>query len=185
MGSLLEISVLRFIKSFTSCRTCWFLLFLFAIVIDGCALYFQYGLGMRPCVNCVYERAAIFAFGVCGIVGFLFAGSGFFRSLASAFFLASSIWGLLISFEHYEGTLNNSFGSQCLLAANFPSFLKLDVWLPWMFKPLDTCSKLDWSLLGLSMPQWLVIIFVCGTLVSFLFLISQFVRLRPKRSYRY
>ena len=177
--------MLRLIKSFTSCRACWFLLFLFAIVIDGCALYFQYGLSLKPCVNCVYERAAILAFGICGLFGFLLPGSAFVRLTASLGFLSSSLWGLAVSFEHYESTLNQGFGAKCRLIANFPSFLKLDELLPFMFKPLDTCSPLNWSLLGLSMPQWLVIIFACGVLVSFFFLISQFARLRRTSSNRY
>lgn len=172
-----------FIKKFTSSRICWFLLFLFAIILDGCALYFQYGLNLKPCVNCVYERAAIAAFLVCGLVGFLYPSWFFTRLCAIAGFLASSLWGLSISIEHYESSIATGFGQVCKLRASFPEFLKLDEWLPWMFKPLDTCGPLDWSFLSLSMPQWLVIIFICGTLVSFIFLISQFARLKKRNRY--
>ena len=118
--------MLRFIQKFTSGRTCWFLLFLFSATIESCALYFQYGLNLRPCVECVYERAAIALFGVCGLAGMLMPAVKVMRFLASSGFLASSIFGLVVSVEHYLETVKTGFGATCRLKADFPSFLPLD-----------------------------------------------------------
>lgn len=175
--------MLSFVKRFTLSRTCWFLLFLFALVIEGCAGYFQYGLNLKPCVECVYERAAVAAFLLCGLVGFISPEFLLTRLCAILGFLASSAWGLSVSINHYESTLSQGFGATCRLRADFPEYIKLDEWLPWFFKPLDTCGPLDWSLLSLSMPQWLVIIFGCGVAVGFVFFIAQFARLKRHNRY--
>ena len=182
----MELRVLRFIQKFTSGRTCWFLLFLFSAIIESCALYFQYGLNLRPCVECVYERAAVALFGVCGLMGMLMPAVKIMRFLTSSGFLASSIFGLTVSIEHYLETVKTGFGATCRLKADFPSFLPLDEWMPFMFRPLDTCGPLDWSLLGLSMPEWIMIIFSCGIIVSTVFILSQMVRTTPRydRYYR-
>lgn len=182
----MESYLLRLIQLFTASRVSWTLLFLFALVMEGCALYFQYELNLKPCVNCVYERAAILGFAAVGLLGFVCCSVRLFRVVWSLGFLASSLFGLYVSIEHYDATTATGFGARCALRANFPEFLKLDEWVPWMFRPLDTCAPLDWAFLGLSMPMWLMIIFGCGTLVSLVFLISQCARIRPRfdRYYR-
>lgn len=167
----------RLVQSFTSSRLSWGLLIIFSLIIEGCALYFQYGLKLDPCVNCVYERACIALFFIAGLIGFLLPQFKFFRLVASLIFVAASAAGLKISIGHYIDTISQGFGSSCALKANFP-LIPLDEILPWLFKAVGQCGPLNWSLMGLSMPQWLIIIFACGVVVSLVFLLSQFVSTR-------
>ncbi|MDO5351835.1 MAG: disulfide bond formation protein DsbB [Succinatimonas sp.] len=170
--------MLRFIKEFSRTRFCWLLLILLGISLEGAGLYFQYGLHLDPCVNCVYERAWFLGFILAGLIGFLTAPFWFFRLIAVFVFLFSSLGGFFTAVEHYDSTQANTniFASTCKLNASFPDFLKLDEWLPWMFKPSGSCGPLDWSFLSLSMPQWLIIIYVCGVLSSILILLSFLVK---------
>ena len=41
-------------------RRAWFLLAFSAIVLELVALLFQFGMGLDPCVKCIYERVAVF-----------------------------------------------------------------------------------------------------------------------------
>jgi disulfide bond formation protein DsbB len=176
--------VLIIIKYLSETRFFWFLLLLTGLVLEGCGLYFQYNMNLPPCVNCVYERAYMLGFIVCGFVGSIGAGFLLIRLLCSLGFLATSIGGILVSFEHYQAYTNTSLlGSTCKLTTSFPPFLPLDEIAPFMFKATGVCSdKLDWEFLGMNMPFWVLFIFAVSSLVSFLLLLSVFKK-RPANNY--
>ena len=163
--------LLRFVQTLARHRFFWFLLF-----------YFQYELRLPPCVNCVYERALYLTFIIAGFIGFLCPSNFVLRNLANLTFMAGSAGGVLVAFDHLTSVYQTGFGASCQLKAQFPSYLKLDEWLPWMFEPTATCAPLDWSLLGFSMPEWIILSFACGLIVSVLFFFSEFVK-RRRRGY--
>lgn len=161
-------------------RFSWIMLLLLGIALEACGLYFQYGMRLQPCVYCVYERAFYVCFIIAGLIGFIRPNNFLFRNLANLTFLGGSIGGVFVAFDHMTSAYQTGFGASCKLRASFPEFLKLDEWLPWMFSPTATCEPLDWSLMGLSMPEWVLISFVCGVLVAGCFLVSEFFRSKRK-----
>ena len=165
-------------------RFSWIMLLLLGIVLEGCGLYFQYQLRLPLCVNCVYERAFYLTFIVAGLIGFLSPTNVLLRNLAILIFMAGSAGGLVVAFDHITSVYQTGFGGSCKLVPSFPSFLPLNEWLPWMFQPNAACEKLDWSLLGFSMPEWIFCSFACGLVVSVLFFISQFFNQRKHHSYK-
>lgn len=175
--------MISLIQSLTARRWPWVALLLLGVALEGCGLYFQYGLRLDPCVNCVYERAFYLSFILAGLVGFLSPSFVVTRILAILIFMAGSIGGAMVAFDHVAETYQQGFGATCTLKASFPAFLKLDELLPWMFKPTAACGPLDWSLLGLSMAEWVLMSFCVGTLVSVVFFISEFFK-RKRRTYR-
>ncbi len=170
------------VQSVSNKRWCWIALMVLGLALEGCGLYFQYGLRLDPCVNCVYERAFYLSFIVAGLIGFLSPAFILTRLLAILIFMAGSIGGMCIAFDHAAQEYQHGFGSVCKLTASFPSFLPLDELMPWMFKPTGACGPLDWSLLGLSMPQWILLSFAVGTLVSVTFFAAEFFK-KKKKSY--
>lgn len=168
----------RLIKNFSATQYCWMLLLLFALAMEVCGLHFQYDLHLPVCVNCVYERAFFLGFLLAALVGLLNPKALCARMFASLLLLLWSGLGLRTAIEHYlssnPGT--SSFGQTCPLAANFPDWLKLDQWVPFMFNPAGgACMPLPWELLGFSMPAWLIAIFSCGLAAAVLIIISQFI----------
>ena len=141
-------------------------------------MYFQYELHLNPCVNCVYEREYFLGFVVAGFVGAMAANYLIIRFICAAGFLASAVGGLLVTWEHYRAYTNSSlFGNTCKLQAQFPEFLPLDTIAPWMFKPFGLCSdKIEWELLGQSMPFWILITFASATVIAFLMFLGIFVK---------
>lgn len=159
-------------------RFAWIMLLLLGIVLEACGLYFQYELRLPPCVNCVYERAFYLSFIVAGLIGFICPSNFLFRNLANLTFLGGSMGGVFVAFDHLTSVYQTGLGASCKLRANFPDFLPLDQWMPWMFSPTASCEPLNWSLFGLSMPEWIFISFVCGVIVALCFMASEFF---PKR----
>ena len=170
------------IQSLARHRFAWIMLLLLGIVLESCGLYFQYSLRLPPCVNCVYERAFYLSFIVAGLIGFLWPSNFLFRNLANLTFMAGSAGGLLVAFDHMTSVYQTGFGASCKLKASFPSFMPLDEWLPWMFSPTASCAPLDWSLLGFTMPEWILASFATGLTVSILFFISEFFK-RKRNDY--
>jgi disulfide bond formation protein DsbB len=159
---------------FPHTRILWGLLFLGFIFYESCGLYFQYWLKLNPCIECVYERACFMFFGVAALIGVIIPRIMIMRLAASAVWLVSSVWGLIIAIEHrgyeidYQKSLADPFASSttCGFFANFPEYFKLDKWLPSVFQPTGVCGDASWNFAGLTMVQWIIIIFVCNAVVA-------------------
>lgn len=167
---------LRLMKNLSKTRFAWGLLVIVALILEGCGLYFQYGLGLNPCVYCVYERAFFLSFILAGIIGLLGPKNPLLRNLANLVFLCGSVGGIMVAKDHLHSVYATGLGASCPLFPKFPDFLKLDAWFPQMFSPTATCGKLDWSFLGLDMPTWIMIAFVVGAIVSVLFIFTQLIK---------
>jgi disulfide bond formation protein DsbB len=137
----------------------WLLLALSALSLEAAALYFQYGLDLDPCVLCIYQRAAVAGIFISGAVGFFLYPFTFARWLGLIGWGAAVIWCLYLAFKLTAMQLGLVGPSlSCDVKAKFPVWLKLDQWLPEIFQPTGFCGEIQWQLLSLSMPQWLVII---------------------------
>lgn len=138
-------------------RRPWLLLAVSALGLEGAALYFQYIMGLDPCVLCVYERTAVAGIFVAGLVGAIAPGVLPLRWAALALWGASAAWGLLTALKHV-GIQIGELDLTCSYLADFPAWAPLDQWWPEVFQPTGFCEEVQWVFLGLSMPQWMVVI---------------------------
>lgn len=152
----------------------WALLALLGLGLEACGLYFQYGLNLLPCINCVYERAVyLYGFILPGLLGTFLFFSPAVRVLCLCLMAVSAVSGIYIAADHlmdYYGT-----GGACALRAEF-FLIPLDRLLPSVFMPEGSCGPLDWSFLGLSMPVWVMVSYVCALGTALTGLASQAVR---------
>ena len=160
--------MLTLLKQFSEKRFAWFLLALSSLALESTALYFQYGMGLQPCVLCVYERLAI-------IESFIV------RLIALILGLFSSIKGLLISLRHLDLQMNPAPWKQCEFIPNFPETLPFHQWFPAIFNPTGSCNESQWSFLNLTMVQWLVFIFAVYIAILTILFISQIQKGRKQR----
>ncbi|MGO1617366.1 MAG: disulfide bond formation protein DsbB [Oceanisphaera sp.] len=158
---------------FSCTRFAWALLTLGCTVLFAVALYFQYAQGMAPCVMCVYQRAALAGVILAGILGWLAPKSTLITSLALLSWFASAIKGTLLAKEHINYQFNPSPFTQCSTVAEFPTWFALDNWLPALFHPSGDCADVSWSWMGLSMPQWLLGIFVVLAVLAGVFIVVR------------
>lgn len=173
--------MLNKLKCLSQQRLGWFLLFFSALCLELTALYFQHGMGLAPCVLCIYERVALCGIALAGLLGMLAPNQLLIRLLALVVGLGSAIKGLLIAIKHVDYQTNPAPWKQCSVFADFPETLPLDKWFPFMFNPTGSCNEITWQFLGVSMAQWIVVIFGFYLLLLLLVLISQLKAGRKQR----
>ena len=140
-------------------RWSWGLLFASALILELVALFFQYGMDLQPCVMCIYQRTAVFGVMFAALIPLL-KNNLITRLIGYAAWAVSGIWGLLIAIEHVDiQTAANPFFATCEIVPNFPVFMPLHHWLPNIFAATGDCGNIDWVFLGMSMPQWMIVIF--------------------------
>lgn len=173
--------MLAFFKQFSEKRSAWLLLAFSSLALELTALYFQYGMGLQPCVLCVYERLAVVGLFFAGIIGALAPRSLIMRLIALALGLFSGIKGLMISIRHLDLQMNPAPWKQCEFIPNFPETMPFHQWFPSLFAPTGSCNESQWSLFGITMVQWLVFIFAVYVIVLALILIAQVKKSRKNR----
>ncbi len=153
----------------------WVLLTLTALTLLLVALFFQYGLGLEPCIMCVYQRFAIVGILLAGIVGLWTHQYGAGRWLAYSGWTIAAGWGLKIAHDQVlvEETVRAGGFSTCGIFAEFPTWLPLDSWFPAIFKPTGICGEVAWQFMGYSMPFWMRLIFAGYLLMVLVVMASQ------------
>ncbi|WED22646.1 disulfide bond formation protein DsbB [Vibrio sp. JC009] len=166
-------NILSSIKAFSLSRLSWGLLFIFIAFFTACAYGFQHILMLDPCVMCVYERVAMLGVGASALIGYLNPKSAILRWIGLAGWGATSYKGLTLSMEHVH--YQTSIFATCD-ALSFPEWAPLNKWFPAFFEAPGDCSEIAWEFLTLSMPQWLIVIFVCNLIALGVVVLSQFVK---------
>lgn len=159
-------------------RTPWVLLALTAFTFEVIALFFQYQMGLEPCIMCIYQRTAMLGLLIAGIIGAINPSNIIIRITALSSWAVVSIWGFLLAREHIDmQTTTDPFAFSCEFEPNFP--VPLHEWMPQFFAATGDCGNIDWQFLGLSMPAWMEIIF---GLFSLVLIVVVFSRLMIKKS---
>lgn len=169
-------ALLYSIQRFSRQRKSWLLLLLFVLFFESCALFFQHVLKLPPCVMCIYERISMLGIGAAAIIGALKPQHLVVRWLGLLGWVASTWKGLSLALEHVTFQFDPSPFHMCDLFVHFPSWLPLNKWMPWIFEAYGECSQIVWQFLSLSMPQWLVIIFVGNLIAGLVVIMSQFTK---------
>ncbi len=152
-------SVVTRISTWAEHKSSWFVLFATALSLEIAALYFQYGMGLKPCIMCIYQRTAMYGVVVAGAL-VLIKNNSFTRLLGFAGWAVSSGWGFLIAREHVDilGAANPFFAT-CEFVPNFPSWFAIHEWLPAVFAAEGDCLEDSWKFLDMGMAQWMYYIF--------------------------
>ena len=142
-------------------RTYFLLGFLFCVGLILTAFYFQFVDGLSPCPLCISQRIMVVAVGLIMLAAFLhnpgptgvrvYAVLGFLVELGGASISARHVW-----IQHLPADEVPACGPG--LAYMFQYFPLSDT-LRAMVTGTGDCAKVDWSLLGLSMPAWVLACF--------------------------
>lgn len=127
------------------------------------ALYSQHVLGYEPCPLCTFQRVAVIALGIVFLLGGLVAprtrGGRMAWGLAA---IATALVGIGIAGRH---VWMQNLPPEAVPACGPPlEFLRETLPLADVIRKVLTgsgqCATIDWTLLGLSMPAWVLIAFV-------------------------
>ena len=167
---------MNWLAELASKRTPWVLLALTAFVFEITALFFQYNMGLEPCIMCIYQRFAMLGLLGAGIVGAINPQSTLCRLIAFVTWGISSIWGYFIAKEHIAMQNNTDpFAFSCAFEPNFPRFMPLHEWIPSFFAATGDCGNIDWQFASMSMPAWMEVIFAAYSLVFIAVVASRLV----------
>lgn len=97
-------SVVHRISRWAEHKSSWLVLFATSLGLELAALYFQYGMGLKPCIMCIYQRTAMYGI-VLSALFVLIKNNGLTRMVGFAGWAVSAGWGFLIAKEHI-GILN-------------------------------------------------------------------------------
>jgi disulfide bond formation protein DsbB len=161
----------KFLSDLSVNTRAWQLLALTAFGLELSALYFQYVMGLAPCIMCIYQRTALWGIFFAGIIGSLGNKNSVLRLIAFSLWGVSAIWGLLIALEHVEiQSATMSFLYSCEFIPNFPSWAPLHEWLPSLFEATGDCGDINWQFFGYTMPQMMIVVYssFCIALISIL-----------------
>lgn len=142
--------------------------FLFCAGLLSAALYFQFSGGLEPCPLCISQRIMVFAVALVMLAAVLhnpkrtgvkvYAILGFVMAVLGGSVSARHVW-----LQHLPAEEVPACGPG--LEYMFQYF-PLTETLKAMLSGTGDCAKVDWTLLGLSMPAWVLISFVILALLS-------------------
>lgn len=173
--------MLNFLNNMSTTRGAWLALSGAAIALELVALYFQYVMGLSPCVMCIYQRTAILGIAFAGLIGAIAPQQFACRLAGYGLWGYSSVRGLLIAIEHADIQINPSPFFSCDFRPNFPEWLMLDEMIPSFFRAEGDCAMISWQWLGWSMSQWMIVVF---SLFSAALVVVILNRLRPSNQFK-
>ena len=139
----------------------------------GFALYAQYGLGLEPCPLCIFQRIAVIVIGVLFLIAALHNPGRTGARVYALLLVIAAIAGALISARHVWIQAQPP-GTVAACGAGLGYLMEIMPVTDVITKVLTgsgECGKVDWRLLGLSMPWWvlfaLVALGVWATSVNF------------------
>src|SRR5258708_23102170 len=139
----------------------------FAFIFAACAalialaLYLQEQEGLEPCPMCILQRYGFILAGIVALAGAIHGPKGVALKVYGALVALLSAAGGGLAMRHSWPQHSPPKVETCgadleFLMGNFP----LSQALPKVFAGTGSCSKVDWTLLGLSIPEWALAWFV-------------------------
>jgi protein dithiol:quinone oxidoreductase len=136
--------------------------FLACVGLMAYALYAQHVLGLEPCPLCIFQRVAVIVVGVLFLIAALHNPSGKGAYVYGGLIDLAALAGIGISARHIWIQAQPP-GTVAACGADLDYMLDIMPFTEVVNKVLfgsGECGKVDWTLLGLSMPWWVLIALV-------------------------
>ncbi|PWB58163.1 MAG: disulfide bond formation protein B [Nitrosomonadales bacterium] len=122
----------------------------------GFGLYLQHGLNLEPCPLCIMQRLAFVAIGMTAMLAFLHNPGVVGRMAYGLMMVLFSLAGAAVAGRNlWLQSLPPDQVPECgpgldYMLETFP----LHKALPMVFQGSGECAKVEWTMLGLSIPAW-------------------------------
>ena len=133
--------------------------FLVCVGMMAFALYAEHYLLLSPCPLCVFQRMAVIALGIIFLIAVLHNPSGWGRRVYAGLALAAAGAGIGVAGRHvWLQSLPPDEVPACGAGYDYiMDTLPLGDALRAIFTGSGECATIDWQLLGLSMPAWVLL----------------------------
>ena len=167
--------LLNGLSSWAEQKSAWLVLFATSLALEFTALYFQHGMGLEPCIMCIYQRTAMWGIVLAGLRGVLF-NHPLTRLVGYGLWGYSAVRGFMIASEHIEIIESDDpFFGTCEIFPNFPEWAPLHEWLPAIFAARGDCLENSWQFLSMGMAEWMQIIFGAYFVVLVVVLLARVI----------
>jgi disulfide bond formation protein DsbB len=125
----------------------------------GYAYYAQFVLHLEPCPLCIFQRVGVFATGVAFAIAAAHDPAGWGRRVYAALLLLTTLATLGVAARQLW-IQTQPPGTVAACGASLDFMLKVFPLTDVLAKVLTgsgECAKVDWRLLGLAMPAWVLI----------------------------
>ncbi len=133
-----------------------------AMAMAVALFYFQRHLELEPCPLCIFQRITVMAAGLLFFAGLLHNPHGMMRRTYGALLTATSLVGIGISGRHIwlqyfadPDSLGCGPGLEFMLENDPLSKVIADV-----LKGTGDCGEILWTLFGISIPGWTLLLFL-------------------------
>ncbi|PWQ97704.1 disulfide bond formation protein B [Leucothrix pacifica] len=158
-----------------SIRLPFFIGFILCLLMLGFALFSQHYLGLEPCPLCIFQRVAVMALGLVFLLGALHnPATSFGRRAYGQLVILAALCGAAISGRHsWLQHLPPEKVPECGPGLSYwLDNLPITSVFNKVFAGSGECAEVEWSLFGLSMPEWVLITFVVFALYGLKVLIK-------------
>jgi len=125
-------------------------------------LWLQQGLGLEPCPLCILDRVAFAVAAVVFLLAALQGPGAFGRRVYAAVALCPLVFGIGVASRHVwlqhlpKGQVPACGPSLDYILQNFPLSRGLDL----ILRGSGECATVHWRFVGLSIPEWTLILFL-------------------------
>ncbi len=170
-------------------RTIWIVGGVTALLLDIFAVvFFQNYLQLSACEMCVYIRFSMLMIFIAAMVAAINPKNIILKLIGYVVVIWAIVRGVMWSLyldkmhERAEAVRNGAdfFSFQglgsCTFEPEFPFGLLLHKWLPSLFAPNGLCGDDSWTFLTLNMPEWMLVIYACFSVLLACMIIGWLVR---------
>lgn len=125
----------------------------------GIGYFLEYVVGLTPCTLCIIQRGFFLGVGITALFGAWH--NRFFERYASLMFVFSLLGGAVAVRNVYIQLVPQGLGTQCI-----PWLESFTDMITVLFQATGDCSERNWTLMGLSIPEWSLLSFIILTLIS-------------------
>ena len=129
--------------------------------------YFQEELGLEPCPMCILSRYTFIAIAIVSLAAAIHGPRGIALKLYGSIVALLGVVGIGVSLRHsylqHFPPKVESCGADLDFLLNTQPLAQA---LPKIFAGTGSCSKVDWSFLGLSIPEWAGVWFLAFAIVA-------------------
>jgi len=156
-------------------RAAFAFIFVLCVGLIAFALYLQHARDLEPCPMCILQRYAFIAIALAALAAAIHDPRGTALKVYGGFLILFGVIGAGIAIRHSWVQHFPPQDAGCGLELEFLMELPLTAMLPAIFRGNADCSKVDWTFVGLSIPEWALVWF-------FVFVVFTFLVLRRARS---
>lgn len=140
---------------------------LICLLLLGVGYFLELVVGLTPCALCIIQRGFFLSVGIVALAGWWH--NRFFERYGAGMLTLALLGGAVALRNVYIQLVPQGLGTKCI-----PWLESFTDAITVLFQATGDCSKRDWTLLWLSIPEW--------SLLSFLFLIGTSIWLMRKEA---